>query len=77
MGGALVAKIQSMLAKPNVLCGHFDQSKQLAKKADDVERPILRGRRQRGVVAVRPFPIPSGLHAMKSSISGRPSYDAA
>ena len=27
--GAPIAEIQSMLAKPKVLCGHFEQSKQL------------------------------------------------
>ena len=29
VAAAPVAKIQSMLAKPKVLCGRFDQSKQL------------------------------------------------
>lgn len=35
--GAPVAKIQSMLAKPNVLCGRFDQTKQLA----GMKKPLL------------------------------------
>lgn len=34
---APVAKIQAMLAKPNVLCGRFDQTKQLA----GMKKPLL------------------------------------
>jgi hypothetical protein len=50
---APVAKIQAMLAKPSVLCGRFDQTKQLAgmKKPLASERPLLRRRRQGRVVA--------------------------
>jgi Outer membrane lipoprotein carrier protein LolA-like len=57
--GALVAKIQSMLAKPNVLCGHFDQSKQLT----GLKKPMMSNGRfcvvaDKGVLwrTVRPFP---------------------
>ena len=42
-----------MLAKPDVMCGRFDQSKQLVgiKKPLAVERPLLRGRGQGRAVA--------------------------
>src|SRR4030095_10566472 len=57
--GALIAKIQSMLAKPNVLCGHFDQSKQLT----GLKKPMMSNGRfcvvaDKGVLwrTVRPFP---------------------
>jgi len=56
---APVAKIQAMLAKPNVLCGRFDQSKQLA----GMKKPLLSNGRfcvvkGKGVLwrTLKPFP---------------------
>ncbi len=56
---APVAKIQSMLAKPDVLCGRFDQTKQLA----GMKKPLLsHGRfcvvKGKGVLwrTLKPFP---------------------
>ena len=56
---ALVATIQSMLARPKILCGHFDQSKQLM----GLKKPIVSNGRfcvvaDKGVLwrTVRPFP---------------------
>jgi len=56
---APVAKIQSMLAKPDVLCGRFDQSKQLA----GMKKPLLSNGRfcvvkGKGVLwrTLKPFP---------------------
>jgi len=58
-GGAPVATIQSMLAKPKILCGHFDQSKQLM----GLKKPMVSSGRfcvvaEKGVLwrTVRPFP---------------------
>jgi hypothetical protein len=57
--GAPVAKIQSMLARPKVLCGHFDQSKQLT----GLKKPMASNGRfcvvaDRGVLwrTLQPFP---------------------
>jgi hypothetical protein len=57
--GAPVAKIQAMLAKPNVLCGRFDQTKRLA----GMTRPLASSGRfcvvaGKGVLwrTLRPFP---------------------
>lgn len=57
--GAPVATIQSMLARPKILCGHFDQSKQLM----GLKKPIVSNGRfcvvaDKGVLwrTVRPFP---------------------
>ena len=56
---APVAKIQAMLAKPDVLCGRFDQSKQLA----GMKKPLLSNGRfcvvkGKGVLwrTLKPFP---------------------
>ena len=56
---APVAKIQAMLAKPKMLCGRFDQSKQLA----GIKRPLLSNGRfcvvaGKGILwrTVQPFP---------------------
>ncbi|WP_295996437.1 outer membrane lipoprotein carrier protein LolA [Rugamonas sp.] len=56
---ALVAKIQAMLAKPPVMCGRFDQSKQLA----GMKKPLASSGRfcvvaGKGVLwrTLRPFP---------------------
>jgi hypothetical protein len=56
---APIAKIQSMLAKPNVLCGRFDQTKQLA----GMKKPLLSNGRfcvvaGKGVLwrTLQPFP---------------------
>lgn len=56
---APVAKIQSMLARPDVLCGRFDQSKQLA----GMKKPLLSNGRfcvvkGKGVLwrTLKPFP---------------------
>jgi Outer membrane lipoprotein carrier protein LolA-like len=56
---APVAKIQSMLAQPKVLCGHFDQSKQLT----GLKKPMVSNGRfcvvaDRGVLwrTLQPFP---------------------
>ena len=37
LGDAPVAKIQAILAKPKILCGRFEQSKQLV----GLKRPVL------------------------------------
>ena len=57
--GGPVAKIQSLLAKPKVLCGHFDQSKQLT----GLKKPVVSNGRfcvvaDRGVLwrTLQPFP---------------------
>ena len=57
--GAPVVQIQNMLAKPNVLCGRFDQSKQLA----GLKKPLLSNGRfcvvaGKGVLwrTLQPFP---------------------
>jgi hypothetical protein len=57
--GAPVAEIQSMLAKPKVLCGHFDQSKQLT----GLKKPMVSNGRfcvvaDKGVLwrTLQPFP---------------------
>ncbi len=54
-----VDKIQSMLAKPNILCGHFEQSKQLS----GIKRPLISSGRfcvvgGKGVLwrTLQPFP---------------------
>jgi hypothetical protein len=59
LAAAPVAKIQSMLAKPNVLCGRFDQSKQLT----GFKKPLASNGRfcvvaDKGVLwrTVQPFP---------------------
>ena len=57
--GAPIAEIQSMLAKPKVLCGHFEQSKQLI----GLKKPMVSNGRfcvvvDRGVLwrTLQPFP---------------------
>jgi hypothetical protein len=57
--GAPVAKIQAMLAKPDVLCGRFDQTKQLA----GLKKPLVSHGRfcvlaSKGVLwrTLKPFP---------------------
>jgi hypothetical protein len=57
--GAPVAKIQSMLAQPKVLCGHFNQSKQLT----GLKKPMVSNGRfcvvaDKGVLwrTLQPFP---------------------
>ena len=57
--GAPIAEIQSMLAKPKVLCGHFEQSKQLM----GLKKPMVSNGRfcvvaDRGVLwrTLQPFP---------------------
>ena len=57
--GAPVAEIQSMLAKPEVLCGHFDQTKQLT----GLKKPMVSNGRfcvvaDKGVLwrTLQPFP---------------------
>ena len=57
--GAPVAEIQSMLAKPKVLCGHFDQRKQLT----GLKKPMVSNGRfcvvaDKGVLwrTLQPFP---------------------
>jgi len=59
LAAAPVAKIQSMLSKPNVLCGRFDQSKQLA----GLKKPLASNGRfcvvaDKGVLwrTLQPFP---------------------
>jgi len=57
--GAPIAKIQSMLAQPKVLCGHFNQSKQLT----GLKKPVVSNGRfcvvaDKGVLwrTLEPFP---------------------
>jgi hypothetical protein len=57
--GAPIAKIQSMLAQPKILCGHFDQSKQLT----GLKKPVVSNGRfcvvaDKGVLwrTLQPFP---------------------
>lgn len=59
LGAAPVATIQSMLAKPKVLCGHFDQSKQLV----GLKKPVTSSGRfcvvaDKGILwrTLQPFP---------------------
>jgi len=59
LGAAPVAKIQTMLAKPKVLCGRFDQSKQLV----GLKKPLISNGRfcvvaDKGVLwrTLQPFP---------------------
>ncbi len=59
LGAAPVAKIQSMIARPKVLCGRFDQSKQLV----GLKKPITSNGRfcvvaDKGVLwrSLQPFP---------------------
>ena len=59
LGAAPVAKIQAMLAKPKILCGRFDQTKQLA----GINKPLVSNGRfcavaDKGVLwrSLKPFP---------------------
>lgn len=59
LGAVPVAKIQSMVAKPKVLCGRFDQTKQLV----GLKKPVISSGRfcvvaEKGVLwrTVQPFP---------------------
>ena len=59
IGAAPVAKIQSMLAKPNVFCGRFDQVKQLV----GLKKPLASNGRfcvvsDKGILwrSLQPFP---------------------
>jgi hypothetical protein len=59
LGAVPVAKIQSMVAKPKILCGRFDQTKQLV----GLKRPVISSGRfcvvmEKGVLwrTMQPFP---------------------
>jgi Outer membrane lipoprotein carrier protein LolA-like len=66
---APVAKIQAMLAKPNVLCGRFDQNKQLT----GIKKPLLANGRfcvvtGKGVLWRTLQPFPSTLRLTRDEI---------
>ncbi|WP_035375370.1 outer membrane lipoprotein carrier protein LolA [Pseudoduganella violaceinigra] len=67
--GAPIARIQSMLAKPDVLCGRFDQTKQLA----GMKKPLLSNGRfcvvkGKGVLWRTLKPFPSTLRLTRDEI---------
>ena len=68
-GSALISKIQTMLAKPAVLCGHFEQSKQL----NGMKRPLMSSGRfcvvsGKGVLWRNLQPFPTTLRLTKDEI---------
>ena len=69
LGAAPVAKIQTMLAKPKVLCGRFDQSKQLV----GLKKPLTSNGRfcvvaDKGVLWRTLQPFPSTLKLTRDEI---------
>jgi len=72
LGAAPVAKIQSMLAQPKVLCGRFDQSKQLT----GLKKPLISSGRfcvvaDKGVLWRSLQPFPSTLRLTRDEIVQR------
>lgn len=69
LAGTPVLKIQSMLAKPNVMCGRFDQSKQL----NGMKKPLLSNGRfcvvaAKGVLWRTLQPFPNSLRLTRDEI---------
>jgi len=69
LGAAPVAKIQAMLAKPKILCGRFDQTKQLA----GIKKPLVSNGRfcaaaDKGVLWRNLKPFPSTLRLTRDEI---------